>query len=149
MSDKNTTKKFKIGQLSYMSTLNEINPNSFYTYFKNFIIFIFFFNHKIYPKQYSVKVKRLDGIRELKKEKIIDLIKIDTEGHELNVIKGMGKVINKTKLILFEYHYDDSIIKKYDFKDIEYYLKKKGFKVISKNKMILRKGYEYIFKKIL
>ena len=148
LSDKNSEGIFKIGQLSYMSTLNKINPNSFYTYFKNIIIFIFFFNSKIYPKKYKVKIKRLDAITEIKKSKKIDLIKIDTEGHELNVIKGMGKIIDKTKLILFEYHYDSSIIKKYNFDDINNYLKTKGFMVISKNKMIFRQGYEYIFKKV-
>ena len=49
-------------------------------------------------------------------------------------------------LLLFEFHYDDSIIKKYNFDDVNNFLKKKNFTLISKNKMILRKGYELIYK---
>ena len=36
-------------------------------------------------------------------KKIIDFIKIDVEGHELNVLKGMGNALLNTKLIQFEF----------------------------------------------
>jgi len=79
--------------------------------------------------------------------KKIDLIKIDTEGHEFNVIKGMGNnLIQKTKLILFEMHYDKSLIKNYSFKNIDKFLSNRGFECINKNKMMFRKGYELIYK---
>ena len=64
-------------------------------------------------------VIRLVHISKIKK---IDLIKIDTEGHEFNVIKGMGNLLKKTNLILFEYHYDNSLIRGYDFIDEKHYL---------------------------
>ena len=35
--------------------------------------------------------------------KIIDYVKIDVEGHELEVLKGFGQLINKVKLIQFEF----------------------------------------------
>uniref|UniRef100_A0A6C0AZX4 Methyltransferase FkbM domain-containing protein n=1 Tax=viral metagenome TaxID=1070528 RepID=A0A6C0AZX4_9ZZZZ len=34
---------------------------------------------------------------------VIDFIKIDTEGYELNVLKGFGKYLNKVNIIQFEY----------------------------------------------
>ena len=43
----------------------------------------------------------------------IDLIKIDTEGHELEVLKGMENKISKIKNILIEFH-DDEIFYGYD-----------------------------------
>ena len=52
----------------------------------------------------------------------------------------------KVKLILFEVHYDDSLIKNYSFKKIDKFLEKKGFICINKNKMLFRKGYEVIYK---
>ena len=78
--------------------------------------------------------------------KKIDLLKIDTEGHEFNVLKGAKNFLKNTHLVLFEFHYDDSIIKKYSYNDVNNFLQKKNFKLISKNKMILRKGYELIYK---
>lgn len=40
-------------------------------------------------------------------EKEISLIKIDVEGAELKVLKGMADVLKKTNTILLEVHYDD------------------------------------------
>jgi FkbM family methyltransferase len=53
----------------------------------------------------DVQVKRLDEII-MEKYNIDDIlikyIKVDTEGNDTNVIKGLGSLINKTKYILFE-----------------------------------------------
>lgn len=56
----------------------------------------------------------------------VDFIKIDTEGHELHVLKGFGGLITKIKLIQFEYGgtFIDSNIK---LSDITNYLKMHGF----------------------
>ena len=45
----------------------------------------------------------------------IDFIKIDTEGYELEVLKGAKEILYKAKYILFEHHYDDMILKKIIF----------------------------------
>lgn len=53
----------------------------------------------------DVEVKKLDDVleEECKNEEIIiKLIKIDTEGNEINVIKGFEKYLPKTKYIIFE-----------------------------------------------
>ena len=37
----------------------------------------------------------------------IDLLKIDTEGHEFQVVKGIAEKIKYIKLILVEFHNDE------------------------------------------
>ena len=83
----------------------------------------------------------------IKEEKIekIEFIKIDTEGFELNVLLGLEDDIKKIKFILFEHHYDNMIIKKYNFSDIHRLLDNSGFKQIFKIKMPFRKSFDYIY----
>ena len=147
LGEKNKFEYLKVGHISAMSTINKINPNSIYTFLKKMIIFIFFGEFKIYKKEIRVKKIKMKDIYKSFKGKKIDLLKIDTEGHEFNVIKGAGnKLIKKIKLILFELHYDNSLIKNYSFFKINKYLEYNGFKCIAKNKMLFRKGYELIYK---
>ena len=54
------------------------------------------------------------------------MLKIDTEGHEYQVLQGLGKKINKVKIILIEFH-NDKIYKNYNSKKIHKYLIKKNF----------------------
>lgn len=58
--------------------------------------------------------------------KIIDFIKIDTEGYELNVLMGFEELLELVKIIQFEYGgtFLDNNVK---LKDIVLYLKKYGF----------------------
>ena len=84
-----------------------------------------------------------------KKKKIsqIDLLKIDTEGYELKVLKGLKDSIKKVSMIIFEHHYDDMILKDYTFGDIHDLLIKNGFQKIFKIKMPFRKSFDYIYTK--
>tara|TARA_B000000477_G_C6089256_1_gene226880 strand:+ start:82 stop:879 length:798 start_codon:yes stop_codon:yes gene_type:complete len=53
----------------------------------------------------DVKIKRLDDVLDLDyidKDIIIKFIKIDTEGNDTNIIKGMGKYLEYTKYIIFQ-----------------------------------------------
>lgn len=77
--------------------------------------------------------------------KKIDFLKIDTEGYEYEVIKGLDKFIYNVKMILFEHHYDDMLVKGYKYSDISRYLKFHGFKKVFKIRMPFRKSFEYIF----
>ena len=77
----------------------------------------------------------------------IDLLKIDTEGYELNVIKGFGMYIDIVKVIIFEHHYDLMIRKNYTYSDVNRYLAHKGFHLKYKFKMPFRKTFEYIYSK--
>ena len=77
----------------------------------------------------------------------IDILKIDTEGYELNVLKGISsKNFKKISYIYFEHHYNNMLIKNYKFSQISNILKKNNFKPILKIKMSLRKSFEYIYK---
>jgi hypothetical protein len=85
----------------------------------------------------------------IKKNKItnIDILKIDTEGFELNVVKSLEDCSNIVKNIYFEHHYDDMIKKNYTFSDINNFLKKNSFTKVFKAKMPFRKSFEYIYVK--
>ena len=144
-SDTEGEDKLKIGYLSSMSTLNAINNDSFYTKIKSFIIWLTLRKFSIYKKEIIIKKVRLDHFVKTQNIGIVDLIKIDTEGHEFNVIKGLGDKIHNVKIILFEHHEVSSIIKNYTFKEIEKHLKSRNFFQLSKTKMKLRKTYEFIY----
>jgi len=75
------------------------------------------------------------------------LLKIDTEGYEYEVLKGLKKKIQLVDMIMFEHHYDNMIIKNYTFKDINNLLMKNSFFQIYKTKMPFRKTFEYIYVK--
>ena len=76
------------------------------------------------------------------------MLKIDTEGYELEVLKGLKDQISKVSIILFEHHYDNMIVKNYKFGDIHHVLKNNGFSKVYKIKMPLRKSFRFILKKM-
>jgi len=50
----------------------------------------------------DIDVYRLDAILDNYSDFLIQLIKIDTEGNDTNVIKGMGKYLHQTRYLIFE-----------------------------------------------
>ena len=97
----------------------------------------------------KIKVKQVNFKEYLKKNNIIkiDLLKIDTEGYELEVLRGLKDYISKVSIILFEHHYDNMIVKNYTFSDIHNLLKNNGFNKFYKVKMPFRKSFDYIYVK--
>ena len=79
----------------------------------------------------------------------IDFLKIDTEGYEYEyeILLGLGNKISLVKILMFEHHYDNMIIKNYTFTDINNFLKMNNFNQIYKSKMPFRKTFEYIYKR--
>ena len=77
----------------------------------------------------------------------ISFLKIDTEGYEYEILKGLKKKIKFVDTIMFEHHYDNMIIKNYTFRDINNFLKMNNFNQIYKSKMPFRKTFEYIYKR--
>jgi len=77
----------------------------------------------------------------------ISFLKIDTEGYEYEILKGLKKKIQFVDTIMFEHHYDNMIIKNYTFRDINNFLKMNNFNQIYKSKMPFRKTFEYIYKR--
>ena len=127
------------------STFNEINKISKYFKKKKFFLGVKEQNKMFVEKKVSVE-KAINIIKKFKIEKI-DLLKIDTEGYELNVIKGFGKSIDAVKVVIFEHHFDLMIKKTYNYSDINKYLIRRGFHLKYKFKMPFRKTFEYIYSK--
>ena len=126
------------------STVSEINQNSDYSK-KKFFFLNPFNNKKNKINIIKIKMDRLENF--LKKSNIneIDILKIDTEGYDFNVIKGLGDSIKLVKYIYFEHHFHDMLIKEYNLSDIHNYLIKNNFYKILKCKMKFRKTFEYIY----
>ena len=135
-------KEIKINKMSSTSTLNDINDTSFYFKFKSFLLF----EKNSVVSQYEINTTSLDNF--FLNESLQDntLIKIDTEGYEFNILKGLTKqLLKKINFIYFEHHYDLMIKKNYNFSDINSFLLKNNFKLKFKLKMKLRKTFEYIY----
>lgn len=130
-------------QESSSSTINEINKDS--KYFKRKLKILNIKNKNLFSYKVPIQLYTLDYFIEKNEIENIDLVKIDTEGYEFNILKGLSKHSNKIKLIYFEHHYDDMILKNYKFGDIHQILKDRNFKMIQKSKMIFRKSFEYVY----
>jgi FkbM family methyltransferase len=137
---KNFLKQFKE---SSSSTLEKINNNS--VYYKNKNKMLYSRNDKRPFKKIKVRITTLQNYLKKNKIKKIDFLKIDTEGHEFKVLLGLKNYISKVNFIMFEHHYDNMIIKDYNFSKINNFLLKNNFKKIFKAKMPLRKTFEYIY----
>ena len=125
------------------STINSINNKS--NYYQKKIKFLGPANRDFFHKKEEITITTLDKVMLDKNCATIDLIKIDTEGYEYEVLKGSVEVLKKTKLILFEHHYDNMIIKNYTFKQINNFLIQNSFKKVFKAKMPFRKTFDYIY----
>jgi len=74
---------------------------------------------------YQIKMESLDNIIDFEKIIKIDIIKIDTEGYEVNILKGaLNKALDITESIVLELHYEgeedeiDSILLPKKFKKL-------------------------------
>ena len=91
---------------------------------------IFYCSKKIlFSHVENVKVVTLDFLISSLKIKKIDLLKIDTEGHELNVLNGCVKSFKKRiiKNILIEIDPKSSMYLNYSPSKIHSFLSKSGF----------------------
>ena len=129
---------------SSSSTINGFNEHSSYLKRKLKILNINKLDN--YYQKIPINIIKLSTY--IKKNKItnIDILKIDTEGFELNVVKSLEDCSKIVKNIYFEHHYDDMIRKNYTYSDINQTLINLGFKKIYKSKMVFRKSFEYIYR---
>tara|TARA_Y100000389_G_scaffold3743_1_gene3569 strand:- start:3186 stop:3920 length:735 start_codon:yes stop_codon:yes gene_type:complete len=131
---------------SNSSTFNLIDQKSSYFKRKNRIL-SFFFKKKFNIKENYVSQIKLSQFIKNKELIKIDILKIDTEGYELDVLKGLEEKIKIVNFIYFEHHYDNMIKKNYKFSEIHEFLLYNGFYRVFKIKMPLRKSFDYIYKK--
>jgi len=136
---------FKQFDESSSSTLSDINEES--SYFKRKFNLLDFFSKKKKYHILKIKIETLDNYMDLNNINKISFLKIDTEGYEYEILKGLKKKIQFVDTIMFEHHYDNMIIKNYTFRDINNFLKMNNFNQIYKSKMPFRKTFEYIYKR--
>ena len=134
VSNKNRTVKIFINKHDLTSSLTKLNKKNLYL---NFKAKLFGGNiGEMIEKSYDIKSVKLTDLIKKKRLKNVDLLKIDTEGHEKEVLEGLGKKISIIKVILIEIH-NDNIYLKYSSSQIHNYL------LI--NKFALRKRIKFPF----
>ncbi len=124
ISNLNKMQKIYVNKHDLTSSLTKLNKKNFYLKCKA-ILFGANINGMI-SETYSVRTIKLDDMIKIEKLKNIDLIKIDTEGHEYQVLQSLKKNIKKVKIILIEFH-NDNIFLNYDSNKIHQYLIKNNF----------------------
>ena len=144
----NEEKQLSILRDSSSSTLNPFNENSKYFKRKKKILNYFSYSDEYISKKELVKILKTSDFINQNQIKDIDVLKIDTEGYEYKILKGINNDQFKfIKFIYFEHHYDLMLNKGYKFRDINDFLVEKGFKKSFKIKMKFRKTFEYIYEK--
>lgn len=138
LSERESTKKIKINSITTTSTFSKINYDSKWYKLKNLLLF----EKDSFSHVENVKVVTLDFLISSLKIKKIDLLKIDTEGHELNVLNGCVKSFKKRiiKNILIEIDPKSSMYLNYSPSKIHSFLSKSGF--------ILEKKFKFPFHRI-
>tara|TARA_B100000787_G_scaffold21246_1_gene14409 strand:- start:817 stop:1512 length:696 start_codon:yes stop_codon:yes gene_type:complete len=128
LSEKVEKRIMKINKMTATSTLNhEINGNSLYFKFKSFLL---------YQKNSIISEEEINTTTFdiFFKGEIFDentLLKIDTEGYELHVLKGSEQKIKEVKYILIENQFS-KMYKNVNFKDCHDFLREKNFKLLKK-----------------
>ncbi len=102
VSEVNSFKEFRLNLHDLTSSFTKLNDDNLYLKFK---ARLFQTNiKKIFFKKIRVRTIKLSSFFKKNKIKNIDLLKIDTEGHEMQALKGLGNEIKKIKIILIEFH---------------------------------------------
>jgi len=129
VSNKNNFQNLQLNHHDLTTSLSTFNKNNFYLKMK---ALLFGVEKMIYQK---IKIKTIRLVDILKKDKIynVDLLKVDTEGHELEVLEGLKEKINIIQIILIEFH-RDKIYQKYNPNKIHNHLLKNNFTLKAKFK---------------
>ena len=142
MDEEITKKKLKINKLSMTSSFAEINENSLYLKFKNFLTQA----KSNFVDEYEVQTNTIDKIFEsmsLKKT----LLKIDVEGFEIRVIKGSQIKLREIPFILLENQFGNHY-KNNNFNDVIKLLFEQNFKIEKKFIFPTLHYQDVLFKKI-
>lgn len=123
--------KLKINIKSSTSTFSKINPQSKYYNLKSLILNPNK-NHTFLGEE-KAQVEKIDNFFNEKKIDTIHILKIDTEGFELNVIEGAKETLQKTKIIIIEFQLNDMYLD-YDPKKIENFLIVNNFSLVKSSK---------------
>ncbi len=148
IGDEHVQKKLKVFNETSSSTFNQINQNTKYYQRKKKILSFLSKKKNEEFKEINTQIHPLSSFEEFKMLDRVDILKIDTEGYELKVLKGIKKEdIEKIRFIYFEHHYDLMIKKDYKYSEIKNFLNQNSFHLKLKLKMNFRKTFEYIYEK--
>jgi len=133
LGSNNEIRNLKINKKSSTSTFSKINNLSLWYKFKSFIVDGS--TKSSFINEEKVNVMKLDDFCNDHKIFNIDLLKIDTEGHEREVLKGALNLIKKKKIkyIILEFHLS-KMYKNYSTKDLENFLDNSNFRLLKKYK---------------
>lgn len=147
ISDKSGVKTFYENILHSTSTLEDLNLSSKYLIKKSAILGVT--PAEIVKKTYSINVTTLSKfINDQCPDETIDVLKIDTEGHEYSCLVGLFNLeVKNIKYIQIENHNDDMYISTTSFKDISSLLEKNNFNLAEKIKHGFGDIDELLFKK--
>jgi FkbM family methyltransferase len=128
ISNKSTTTNYYFNSFfpSSGSGFNKITMNDFFWNLSRKLITFQIFKKFI---KFQVRTILLDNFCKKKKITRIELLKIDTEGHEFQVLKGGKKILNKTKIIQVEIMDKKKLFAK-KFTRINNFLIKRNFKLL-------------------
>ena len=145
LSNKKNFQNFYINKFDVASTLSKINLQD--ELLKKRASYFGEEPSKMIEEIQNVETIKLDEFIIDKKINYIDLIKIDTEGHEFEVLDGLKENIQKVKFILIEFQ-SNQIFDAYDPKKIDDFLKKNKFEKVKSFKFPLRPWEDRLYKKI-
>jgi len=129
LSNKKTRLTLKINKHEITSTFSKFNTANRYLNLKAVL-----FSSKLEnmtKNEEEIEVFPLDEIFKKRNIQHVDLIKIDTEGHEYEVLVGVSNNIQKIDYILLEFH-NDNIYENYSSKKIHNFLNENNFKLLKK-----------------
>jgi len=128
LSEKVEKRIMKINKMTATSTLNhEINKDSLYFKFKSLLLYQ---KNSIISEE-EINTTTFDVFFNGKTFDENTLLKIDTEGYELHVLKGSEKKIKEMKYILIENQFS-KMYKNVDFKECHDFLREKKFKLLKR-----------------
>lgn len=94
-------------------------------------------------KIFDIEVKRLDSI--IPTGTKIELMKIDTQGSELDILKGAGQLLKTTRKIVVEVEFKELYLNQPLFEDVDSFLVSKGFKFDKYNRRVRWENGGFVF----
>lgn len=124
LSNKNCKKNLNVDEHEASTTLLKFNKKNFFLKLKSYI-FQKKSKNKL-NKKYKVNLFTLKNFLLKKRILKVNLIKIDTEGHELNILNGLKDKIKDIQVIIIEFHHSNRFVG-YNQKKIHAHLIKNNF----------------------
>ncbi len=126
VSNQNGTLVLKETITDETSTFEELNFSSEYLKMKSKVLGVK--PQELISDSFEVEVIKLCDFIENQNLKHINIVKIDTEGHELKCLEGLfSKTTSTIDFIQLEHHHDDMYLNSISDKEIEKLLQKNGF----------------------